>query len=111
MSGSDVTRIEPRGGAVLRITHASGLIHDTDFSYLLRDNPPDSVFASFTAETIQGAELVDGTVAWRRPCGLVDLANHVIEEHAEVNECVGSCGWEPGDSVVIRPATESEEER
>lgn len=106
MSGSDVTRIEARGGTVLRIEHRSGLIHDTDFGYLLRDNEADSVFASFTAETIQEAELVDGTVAWRRPCGLVDLANHVIAEHAEVNECVGSCGWQPGDSVVIRHASE-----
>lgn len=111
MSDSDVIRIEPRGGTVLRIEHRSGLIHDTDFSYLLRDNPPDSVFASFAAETIQAAELVAGTVAWHRPEGLVDLAAHVLEEHAEVNECVGDCGWEPGDSVVIRPAIESEEER
>lgn len=102
MSDSDVVRIEPRGGTVLRITHRSGLVHDTDFGYLLRDNPPDSVFADFTAETIQAAELVHGTVAWHRPEGLVDLANHVIEEHAEVGECVGSCGWQPGDTVVIR---------
>lgn len=106
MNGSDVVRIEPRGGTVLLIEHESGLIHITDFSYLLRDNPPDSVFSSFTAETIQEAELVGGTVAWHRPEGLVDLAAHVIEEHAEVNECVGSCGWRPGDSVVIRPADE-----
>lgn len=111
MSDSDVVRIEPRGGTVLRITHKSGLVHDTDFSYLLRDNPPDSVFADFSAETIQAAELVDGTVAWRRPEGLVDLANHVLEEHAEVGECVGNCGWEPGDSVVIRSASENEEEQ
>lgn len=111
MSDSDVMRIEPRGGTVLRITHKSGLTHDTDFGYLLRGNPSDSVFADFTAETIQAAELVNGTVAWHRPEGLVDLANHVIEEHAEVGECVGSCGWEPGDSVVIRPADEGEEER
>jgi hypothetical protein len=110
MSDSDVVRIEPRGGAVLRIEHRSGLIHDTNFGYLLLGNPPGSVFGSFTAETIQAAELVDGTVAWHRPEGLVDLANHVLEEHAEVGECVGSCGWQPGDSVVIRPATESEEE-
>ncbi len=110
MSDSDVTRIEPCGGTVLRITHRSGLVHDTDFGYVLRDNPPDSVFASFTAETIQAAELVNGTVAWHRPEGVVDLAAHVLEEHAEVGECVGSCGWQPGDSVVIRCATESEEE-
>lgn len=108
MSGSDVVRIEPRGGTVLRIEHKSGLVHDTDFSYLRRDNSPDAVFASFTAETIQAAELVDGTVAGYRPEGLVDLANHVIEEHAEVGECVGSCSWQPGDSVVLRPATEEE---
>ncbi|SKE69352.1 Uncharacterised protein [Mycobacteroides abscessus subsp. massiliense] len=111
MSDSDVVRIEPRGGTVLRIEHKSGLIHDTDFGYLLRDNPPDSVFASFTAETIQAAELVNGTVAWHRREGLVDLAAHVIEEHAEVGECVGSCGWEPADTVVIRSASENEEEQ
>lgn len=102
MSEHDIVRIEPRGDTVLRITHESGLVHDTDFGYLLRDNPADSVFASFTADTIQAAELVDGTVAWRRP--EVDLANHVIAEHAETDECVGQCGWQPGDTVVIRYA-------
>ncbi len=47
-----------------------------------------------------------GTVAWRRPELLVDLAAHVIAEHVEVGECVGSCGWRPGDSVVIRRAND-----
>lgn len=104
MSSSDILSIEPRGGAVLRITHKSGLIHDTDFSYVLRDAKAGTVFEGFTAETIQEAELVGGTLAWQRPCGLVDLAAHVIAEHAETGECVGSCGWKPGDSVVIRYA-------
>lgn len=106
MSDSDVVRIEPCGGTILRITHASGLIHATDFAYLLRDNPPDSAFADFTPETIQEAVIVHDTVAWHRPQGLVDLANHVIAEHAEVNACVGNCGWQPGDSIVIRHADE-----
>jgi len=104
VSTSDVVSIEPCGGTVLRITHRSGLVHETDFAYLLRDSLPDSVFADFTPETIQQAEIVDDTVAWHRPEGLVDLAAHVLEEHAETGECVGHCGWQPGDSVVIRPA-------
>lgn len=106
MSGSDIIRIEPLGGTVLLIEHQAGLIHATDFAYLLHDNESDSVFADFTAETIQAAELVDGTIAWSRPELLVDLAAHVIAEHVEVGECIGSCGWRPGDSLVIRPPDE-----
>lgn len=108
MSEHDIVRIEPRGGTALRITHASGLTHDTDFGYLLRRDNVGTVFADFTAETIQAAELVDGTVAWHRPCGVVDLAAHVIAEHAETGVCVGQCGWRPGDTVVIEyPGSDS----
>jgi hypothetical protein len=96
VSGSTILYVEPRGGTVLRITHASGLVHDTDLAY-----------TGASAEAVQAAEVVAGAVVVQLADGRHTIAGHVLEEHAEYG-CPGECGWQPGDSLVIRRVKEEQ---
>lgn len=103
-----VTSVESRGGTWVRIRHRDGVAADHDLGYLLTRKA--GVFAALTPEIIATARLVDGdTVGFPMPDGSVlDLAPDAIWEHAVDGRCTGSCGWQHGDSVVIRPATNTD---
>ncbi|WP_079631212.1 hypothetical protein [Mycobacteroides abscessus] len=91
-----VVAMEPRGGTVLRITHQSGLIHDSDLAY-----------TGATAEAIQAARVIHGGVVVQLAEGTHHIAGHELEEHA-LYGCPGECGWKPGDTVVIRRRAEGQ---
>lgn len=96
-----ITVVEPRGGTVLRISHADNTIADHDLARLVGRG---GVFASFTAATIAAAQLIDGTIGWILPDGsVVDLAPDAIWDHTRGRCGGGGCqGWSPAETVVVR---------